>query len=183
MKLDLLLEHQGGRVLFAWARETSLGVYMGVRFSPGVENASYFKDGQRQLLRFPLTPGGKRKREEVPLDPRSPIASIQTSELLLERAVDVSGEASSNSPAHEVSAGTTEVTIPQVFLGDCRYLYYEAHLVRNEYMKAFLADKESDPACQPADGNSSVRLFPLVFFPEHSLALVICRKRSFVTGV
>jgi len=177
MKLDLYLEYQGALVLIAWARETSLGVYMGVRFSPEVENASYFKDGRRQLLRFPMMPDGKRKRQEVPLDSQPPIPAIQQSELILGRSVNVAGDARSNPPAPKASAGTTAITISEEYLEDYPRLYYEAHIVRNGYTAEFLADKKRNPAVE-SDDRISTRIFPLDSFPEHSLALIIQRTRS-----
>src|SRR5271156_5026685 len=110
MKVDLYLEYRSAPVQIAWARETNLGVYMGVRFSPEVENMSYFRDGKRQLLRFPMMPDGKRRREEVPLDSQSPIPAIQRSELILGRMVNLAGDAKSSPPAPKASMGTTEVT-------------------------------------------------------------------------
>jgi hypothetical protein len=177
MKLDLYLEHQGRPVLIAWARETGFGVYMGVRFSPEVENVSYFKDGQRQLLRFPMMPDGKRKREEVPLDRQPPIPAIQQSELILGRVVNVAGDAPSNPPAPTASSGATAITIPEAYRGDYPRLYYEAHIVQSEYTAAFLAVKKSNPAIESGDRNLSIRVFPLACFPEHSLALILWRDR------
>jgi len=178
MKLDLYLEYQGGLVLIAWARETSLGVYMGVRFSPEVENASYFKDGRRQLSRFPMMPNGKRKREEAPLDRRSPIPAIQQSELVLGRLVNVIGDARSNPTAPKASAGTTAITISEAYLEDYPFLYYEAYIVHSGYTAEFMAVKNCNTAAESADNNFSIRLFPLDSFPEHSLAFIIQRRRS-----
>jgi len=179
MKLDLLLEYRDGTVLIAWARETSLGVYMGVRFSPGVENTSYFKDGRRQLLHFPSTPEGKRKREEILLAPQSPIASIHQSELILSRVVDLSGDRQPTAALHQSSAGTTEFTVSGDFLEDRQSLCYEAHLVRNEYCKAFVSEAEPTSSIK-RDDKSLIRLFPLCFSPEHSLALIIRGKRPLI---
>jgi len=178
MKLDLYLERQGGLVLIAWARETVFGVYMGVRFSPEVENASYFKDGQLQLLRFPLMANGKRKREEIPLECRSPIPEIQEAELILGRTVKVAGETPSNPPAPQRSAGTTAITIAGEYVADYPFLYYEAHIVRNGYTEQFIAAKKRDSMAGGDDESFSMRLFPLDFFPERSLALMIQRQRS-----
>ena len=178
MKLDLFLEYRGAAVLIAWARETAFGVYMGARFSPEVENASYFRDGQRELLRFPMLSDGRRKRVEIPLDSRSPISAIRRSELILDRFVNVAGEAKSNRPAPEASAGTTVFTIPESYLGGYPCLHYEAYIIRNDYVKKFLADKECDAEAGWGDHHFPARLFPLDSFPEHSLALVIQRQRS-----
>jgi hypothetical protein len=178
MKLDLCLEYQGALVLIAWARETNLGVYMGARFSPEVENASYFKDGQRQLLQFPLMPDGKRKRREVLLESRPPIPAIQRSELIMGRLVNVAGDSQRHSPAPKASAGTTAITIPEAYLECFPCLFYEAHIVHNGYAEEFLADQESNSEAESDDRSFSMRLFPLESFPEHSLALGIQRRRS-----
>jgi hypothetical protein len=179
MKLDLFLERQGALVLIAWARETTLGVYMGVRFSPEVENASYFKDGQRELLRFPMMPNGKRKREEVSLDRRSPIPAIEKSELILGRLVNLGGGAQSSPPSPKASAGTSLITISEEYLGDYPCLYYEAHLIRIGYTEEFLAEKKGNWAAASDDQNPSIRHFPLDSFPEHNLTLILQRTRSF----
>jgi len=178
MKLDLYLERHGALVLIAWARETSFGVYMGVRFSPEVENLSYFKDGQRQLLRFPMMPNGKRKREEAPLDRRPPIPAIQQSELILGRLVNLAGDAPSNPLPPKGSAGTTVITISERYLEDYPWLYYEAHIVHNGYAEEFLTDKRSRVAVESEEQNVPIRLFTLESFSEHSLALMIQRIRS-----
>jgi hypothetical protein len=180
MKLDLYLEQRGRLILIAWARETSLGVYMGVRFSPEVENASYFRDGQRQLLRFPMMPDGKRKRVEVPLEGQSPIPAILQSELILGRLVNVARDAQLNPPAPKASAGTTAITISEAYLKGCLFLYYEAHIVHNAYCAEFMANKES--AIESDDRDTSIRFFPLVSFPEQSLALVIQLRHGEPTG-
>jgi hypothetical protein len=176
MKVDLYLEYQGALVLIAWARETSLGVYMGVRFSPEVENASYFKDGRRELLRFPMMPDGKRKREEVPLEGRSPIPAIRQAEPILARWVNVAGDALSSSPTQKPSAGTTAITIPVGHSGEYPRLYYDAYIVHNEYAEEFLAEKKRDLVFESDEPCSSIRLFSLDYFPEHCLALRIRHK-------
>jgi len=171
MKHNLLLEYRDDLILIAWARETPLGVYMGVRFSPGVENASYFRDGRRQLLRFPLTANGKRKREEVPLADQTPITSIESSELILERTVELCGDTSSNSPAPKPAPGTMETIIPEVYLGDSKRLYYDAHLVRTASMRNLTGAKDSDPKMASRGRNPLHWVLALDCFPEHSLVL------------
>ena len=178
MKVDLYLEYRGAPVQIAWAREPSLGVYMGVRFSPDVENASYFRDGQRQLLRFPMMPDGKRRREEVPIDSQSPIPAIQQSELILDRTVKVAGGARSSPSAPKASTETTALTFDEDYLQDYPCLSYEAHIVHNGYAKEFVAQKEGNSAGALDDHRVSIRLFPLDHFPEQSLALIVQRKRS-----
>ena len=177
MKVDLYLEYRGAPVQIAWARETNLGVYMGVRFSPDVENASYFRDGKRQLLRFPMMPDGKRRREEVPIDSQSPIPAIQQSELILDRTVEVAGGAKSSPSAPKASPGTTALTFAEDYLEDYPCLHYEAHIVHNGYAKEFVAHRVGDSAAASDDLRVSIRLFPLDHFPEQSLALIVQRKR------
>ena len=171
MKLDLFLEHpEGGRVLVAWARETNLGVYMGVRFSPAVENVSYFQDGLRQLLRFPFGQDGKRRREEIPVERQPPIMAIKESELIVARAVDLSGETRMAGP--KTSAGTMEIEIPREELKDCRRVHYEAYLIRDGYMNE-TETKGSGPALGKDRSAPVIRLFPLNCFSGRSLALLV----------
>jgi hypothetical protein len=178
MKVDLYLEYRSAPVQIAWARETNLGVYIGVRFSPEVENASYFRDGRRQLLRFPMMPDGKRRREEVPVDSQSPIAAIQQSELILGRLVNVVGGAKSSPPVPKAFAGTTAITFAEDYLEDYPCLYYEAHIVHNGYAKEFVTDRKGNAPIASDDHRVSIRLFPLDNFPEQSLALIVQRQRS-----
>lgn len=173
MKLDLYLELRGVPVLIAWARETNSGVYIGVRFSPEVENFSYFKDGQRQLLRFPMMANGKRRREEELLEDRIPILEIREAELILSRQVDLAGESESNSPAPKPSVGATALIISKADLKDYPFLCYAAYIVRNAYTEVFMADKRSSSDFKSKSENLSIRLFPLISFPAHSLALII----------
>jgi len=175
MKVDLYLKQAGGLVIIAWARETNLGVYMGVRFSPEVENTSYFKDGERQLLRFPMMPDGKRRREEVPVGRQSPIDAIQRSELILGRLVNVACEAQSSPPAPKTSTGTTAITFDEDYLEGYPCLYYEAHIIHNGHAPEFLAEKRRHPAPGSDDDGFQTRLYGFDFFPEHSLALIIRR--------
>ncbi len=72
MKLDLLLEYKGAPALIAWARETSLGVYMGVRFLRKSRTSRVSQDGRRELLRFPVAGmenASGRKFRSIPSHP------------------------------------------------------------------------------------------------------------------
>jgi len=173
VKLDLLLEYQGTPTLIAWARETNLGVYMGVRFSSAVENLSCFQDGRREWLRFPMGPDGKRAREEVPIDPIPPIASIAYAQPILDRIVDVLRDGPFASPTPKSSPGTTEITIPQDHLGDGRWLSYEAHIVCSTRLPEFLTAKGDDPAAVPGGSAPLASHFPLQHFPEHHFVLTV----------
>jgi hypothetical protein len=178
MKLNLLFESRDSLVLIAWARETSLGIYMGVRFSPSVENFSYFSDGQRQLLRFPMTPNRTRRREEAPLDPRPSIAAIEKCELVLERVVDLVSEPVENSPAPEASAETVNITISREDIGDATCLRYDAHIVRDPHWEAFKKAEQNRPDRTALGGIPLQRVFPLNHFPGHSLALQVWREQA-----